>query len=194
MKKIHFLELRAMQPPYFIQQATIKGVKPTYNTEVFGIVWDVDLSILLEIIKRNGEPYNYTLNIRCNYQKDDTGIIVGWGSAFKLQKLFNVAGIEGRFNSDGTIPEELLKQLIGKSIYILSYISGLREDESLKYQSWDVVEKDRQSLIKEFESAQLKGYPRNYDPDARTLVKEQNNDNTTVTPATETNDNEEFIF
>jgi hypothetical protein len=102
-----------MQPTYFVQKATIRGLKPTYDTEVFGIERDVDLSILLDIVKRNGQPYSYTLNIRCNYQKDERDCIVGWGSAFKLSKLFNVAGIEGAFNGDGTIPEDLLDRLIG---------------------------------------------------------------------------------
>jgi hypothetical protein len=183
-----------MQPPYFIQQATISGVKPTYNTEVFNILWDIDASILLTIVKRNGQSYNYTLNIRCNYQKNESGTIVGWGSAFKLQKLFTVAGIEGAFNDDGTIPEDLLERLIGKSIYVLSYISGLREDESLKYQMWDVVEKDRQSIISEFESAQLKGYPKNYAPEVRTIIREDEIVSSADTAANKPNESEELIF
>jgi len=192
--KIHSLVLKSMQPTYFIQKASIIGVKPTYNTEVFGIQWDVDLSILLEIVKRNGQSYNYTLNIKCCYQKDQDGSIVGWGSAFKLSKLFIVTGVEGTFNEDGTIPEELLERLIGKSIYVLSYITGLREDESLKYQMWDIVEKDRQSIISEFDSAQLKGYPRNYAPEAGSLVKEQNDVDTVVAPANDSDESGEFIF
>jgi len=192
--KIHSLVLRSMQPTYFIQKATIRGVKPTYNNEVFGVLWDVDLSILLEIVKRNGQSYSYTLNIKCCYQKDQGGSIIGWGSAFKLSKLFIVTGVEGTFNEDGTIPEDLLERLIGKSIYVLSYITGLREDESLKYQMWDIVEKDRQSVISEFESAQLKGYPKNYAPEARTLVKEQNDVDTAIAPANDSDDSEEFIF
>jgi hypothetical protein len=190
----HRLILRSLQPPYFIQQATIRGVKPTYNTEVFGIQWDVDLSILLEIVKRNGQSYNYTLNIRCNYQKNESGSIIGWGSAFKLQKLFTVTGIEGALNDDGTIPEDLLEQLIGKSIFVLSYITGLREDESLKYQMWDVVEKDRQSIISEFESAQLKGYPKNYAPEVRTIIREEETVSSSDTTANNSNESEELIF
>ena len=192
--KSHSLVLRSTLPTYFIQQATIRGVKPTYNTEVFGIDRDVDLSILLQIVKRNGQSYSYTLNIRCNYQKDDSGSIIGWGSAFKLSKLFIVAGIEGALNEDGTIPEDLLESLIGRSIYVLSYLTGLRDDESLKYQMWDVVEKDRQSIISEFESALQKGYPRNYAPEVQSLVKDQNDVNTAAAPTNESDESEQLIF
>jgi len=59
---------------------------------------------------------------------------------------------------------------------------------------WDVVEKDRQSIISEFESALQKGYPRNYNPEARSLVKDQNDVNTAVAPANESDNSEEFIF
>ena len=40
--------------PYFIQAATIKAVQPLYQNEVFGITWDIDLCLLLEIRKQNG--------------------------------------------------------------------------------------------------------------------------------------------
>jgi hypothetical protein len=88
----------------------------------------------------------------------------------------------------------LLDRLIGKSIYVLSYITGLREDDSLKYQMWDVVEKDRQSIISEFNSALQKGYPRNYAPEVSSLVKDQAEIDTTITLPKETDINEEFLF
>jgi hypothetical protein len=192
--KVNSLILRSMKPPFFVQQAHIRGAKPTYNTEVFGIQWCVDLSLLLDIVKRNGQSYNYTLNIRCNYQKNESGSIVGWGSAFKLQKLFTVTDIEGALNDDGTIPEDLLEQLIGKSIFVLSYISGVREKESLRYQMWDVVEKDRQSIISEFESSLQKGYPRNYAPEVRTIIREDEIVSSADTAANKSNESNELIF
>ena len=33
--------------PFFIQTASIKAVKPLYQNEVFGITWNVDLSLSL---------------------------------------------------------------------------------------------------------------------------------------------------
>ncbi len=166
--ELYFGMFNSLRPPHFIQKAHIRAIKPTYNTEVFGILWNIDLSILLDIVKRNGESYSYTLNIRCNYQKDQSGNIIGWSSAFKISKLFNVTGVEGKMNIDGTIPEGILESVIGKEIFVLSYITGLREDQSVKYQMWDVVESDKQSLLKEFELSMLKGYPKNYSPEVLT--------------------------
>ena len=183
-----------LRPSYFIQQALIRAIKPTYKTEVFGILWDIDLSILSDIVKRNGESYNYTLNIRCNFQKDQSGNIIGWGSAFKIPKLFDVAGVEGKINDDGIISENSLERLIGCNIFVLSYVTGLREDESLKYQMWDIVEKDKQSLISEFESAHLKGYPRNYSPEVLLANRKQIEVATDVVPANNSDDDEELIF
>ena len=91
--------------PYFIQTATIKAVKPIYTNEVFGITWDIDLCLLLEIRKQNGSTYDYHLNIRGTFKKDASGRIIGWGSNFKIQKLFNNLSVVGIVNADGTSKE-----------------------------------------------------------------------------------------
>lgn len=147
---------------YFIQKGTIKGVQATYKNEVFGITWDIDLSILLEITRKNGEPYPYTFNIRANFHRDSQGNITGWGSAFKISRLFEKLGLTGKLTSDGIIPDEYLNQIVDKEICVLFYRSGIKEDGNIKFQTWDVVDIDRDSLLEEFDYAQTKGYPRNY--------------------------------
>lgn len=156
--------------PYFIQMATIKAVKPLYMNEVFGITWDIDLSLLLEIRKQNGSTYDYQLNIRGNFKKDSSGRIIGWGSNFKIQKLFNNLSAVGVVNSDGTIEDQSLQQLIGKDIFVLNYISGTKEDGRLKYQMYDAVALDRTTLLTDFNKSVDSGYPRNYNP--RVLLDE----------------------
>ena len=156
--------------PYFVQTATIKAVKPLYSNEVFGILWDIDLSLLLEVRKQNGSTYDYQLNIRGCFKRDSSGRIIGWSSAFKIQKLFNNLSVVGIINSDGTIDEKSLEQLIGKEIYVLNYISGTKEDGRLKYQMWDTVAVDRTTLLSDFNSSLVNGYPRNYNP--RVLLEE----------------------
>ena len=147
---------------YFIQQATIRGIQATYNNEVFGIVWDIDASILLDVVKKSGETYEYTMSIRASYQRDDSGNITGFGSAFKVARLFERLGISGKINSDGVISEEYLNQVIGREICVLFYRTGIRDNGNTKFQAWDVIDVDRKSLLAEFDSAQLKGYPKNY--------------------------------
>jgi len=150
--------------PYFVQTATIKAVKPLYLNEVFGITWDIDLSLLLEIRKQNGSTFNYQLNIRGNFKKDSSGRIIAWGSNFKIQKLFNNLSAVGVINSDGTIDEKCLQQLIGKEIFVLNYISGTKSDGRLKYQMYDAVALDRAALLSDFNKSLESGYPRNYNP------------------------------
>jgi hypothetical protein len=151
--------------PYFIQKATIKGVQILYNNEAFGFNWEVDLSLLLEIHRRNGSTYEYQLNIRGTFKRDSSGKITGWGSCFKLQKLFQCLKINGVVNSDGTITQNSLDELVNKEVCVLSYINGLKDDGNNRYQLWDILSNDRLVLEQDFQSSIEKGYPRNYHPE-----------------------------
>ena len=151
--------------PYFIQTATIKAVKPLYANEVFGINWDVDLSLLLEIKKQNGTTYDFQLNIRGNFKRDSSGKIIGWGSAFKIQKLFNNLLLVGSVNADGSIDEKCLQQLVGKDIFVLNYVSGLKDDGSVRYQMYDAIAEDRQTIQNDFLKSNDSGYPKNFHPE-----------------------------
>ncbi len=150
---------------YFIQKAIIKGVQVLYQNEVFGIIWDVDLSVLLEIYRKNGTTYEYQLNIRGCFKKDDSGKIIGWGSNFKIQKLFQSLKINGVVNSDGTISQSNLDALVNREVFALSYLSGKKEDGSNRYQMWDILSDSKESVDEDFQYSNDRGYPRNYKPD-----------------------------
>ncbi len=156
---------------YFVQKATIKGIQILYSNEVFGIVWDVDLCLLLEIHKRNGSTYEYQLNIRGCFKKDQSEKIIGWGSNFKIQKLFQSLKVNAVVAADGTIPQNSLDALIGNEVSVLSYISGLKEDGSHKYQMWDILSDNRTNLEDDFQYSNDRGYPKNYQPE---LLLEEN--------------------
>ena len=173
---------------YFVQQATIRGIQATYSNEVFGIVWDIDVSILLDVVKKTGEVYEYTMSIRASYQRDDSGNITGFGSAFKVARLFERLGISGKINADGIIAEDYLKQVIGREICVLFYRTGVRDNGNTKFQAWDVVDVDKNSLLAEFDSAQLKGYPKNYLSDSEVDVHIEVND------ITSNNEKDKFPF
>ena len=151
--------------PYFIQKAIIKGVQVLYQNEVFGIIWDVDLSLLLEIKKKNGSTYEYQLNIRGAFKKDHSGKIIGWGSNFKIQKLFQCLKINGTVSSDGKISQSSLDALVNREVFALSYLSGKKEDGSNRYQMWDILSDSRDSVDEDFQNSNDKGYPRNYKPE-----------------------------
>ena len=191
---LQFGSQKNMNISYFVQTATIKGIQATYNNEVWGINWDVDLSILLDVTKKNGEVYHYSMDIRGTFSKDSEGNIIGWGSAFKVARLFEKLGITGKLTEDGKIPEVCLQSVIEKEITVLFYRIGIREDGNVKFQCWDVVDSDKQSLLAEFESAQLKGYPRNYVPSPAT---EENADVQSVGSVASSNNDDlidDFVF
>jgi hypothetical protein len=151
--------------PYFIQKAIIKGVQVLYANEVFGIIWDVDASILLEIYRKNGTTYEYQLNIRGTFKKDHSGKIIGWGSCFKIQKLFQCLKINGTVSSDGTISQSSLDALVNREVFALSYLSGTKEDGKNRYQMWDILSDSRDSLDDDFQYSNDRGYPKNYKPE-----------------------------
>lgn len=151
--------------PYFIQRATIKGVQILYRNEAFGYTWDVDLSLLLEIHKKDGSTFEYQLNVRGNFKKDSMEKIIGWGSCFKVQKLFQCLNINGVVNSDGTVSQSSLDSLVNKEVYVLNYISGLKDDGSNRFQMWDILSDNRDSLENDFQQSVEKGYPKNYQPE-----------------------------
>jgi len=150
---------------YFIQKALIKGVQVLYQNEVFGIIWDVDLSLLLDIYRKNGSTYEFQLNIRGCFKKDNSGKIIGWGSCFKTQKLFQCLKINGTVSSDGTISQSNLDALVNKEVFALSYISGTKEDGKNRYQMWDILSDSRESLDEDFQYSNDRGYPRNFKPE-----------------------------
>ncbi len=150
---------------YFIQKAIIKGVQVLYQNEVYGINWDADLSLLLDIYRKNGTTYEYQLNIRGCFKKDDSGKIIGWGSNFKIQKLFQSLKINGTVSSDGTISQSSLDALVNKEVFSLSYLSGKKEDGSNRYQMWDILSDSKESVDEDFQYSNDRGYPRNYKGD-----------------------------
>ena len=84
---------------------------------------------------------------------------------FKIRKLFQCLNINGIVNTDGTISQNSLDAFVGNEVFALSYISGLKEDESHKYQMWDILSDSRTTLEDDFQYSNDRGYPKNYQPE-----------------------------
>lgn len=150
---------------YFIQKAVIKGVQVLYQNEVFGIVWDADISLLLEVYRKDGSKREHNLNIRGHFKRDHSGKIIDWGSCFKIKKLFQALGINGTVGSDGTISQDSLDTLKGREIYCLSFISGIKEDGSKKYDMYDILSDSKETLEQDFHNSVDRGFVRSYHPE-----------------------------
>lgn len=68
-------------------------------------------------------------------------------------------------NLDGTISKNNLIALTGNEVCALSYISSLKEDESHKYQMWDILSDNSINLEDDFQYSNDRGYPKNYQPE-----------------------------
>ena len=115
-----------------------------------------------------GQDFQPEFNVFGDFKRDDqTRQIADWGSAFKIKNLFTNLGITGELNDDGSIPEEMLKQLPGKEFFRLQYVSRIKDDGKPGYSDWtDQIEAtDPKRLANAFFKSVDRGYPKNYRPD-----------------------------
>jgi hypothetical protein len=159
-------------PGVFITEATIidaqdhSGTKPSFlsNTP------DVYVVITLDV----GREFTPEMSFFGDFKRDDKNpkVIVDWGSAFKIRNLFSACGVHREINDDGTIPPEMIQELIGKKILRLQYISGTKDNGKLKYSDWSeqVFEAtgDPKKLAELFFKSVDRGYPKNYSPEVLT--------------------------
>ncbi len=156
-------------PGVFISEATIidaqdhSGTMPSF----LKTIPDVYLVVTLDI----GKDWTPEMSFFGDFKHDDKNpkVIVDWGSAFKVRNLFTACGIHRNINDDGTIPGDMVKDLTGKKILRLQYVSGVRENGKLKYSDWTeqvlAADEDPKKLADLFFKSVQKGYPRNYAPD-----------------------------
>jgi len=99
--------------------------------------YEKDVAIQLEMTVE-GLEYPKTVTISGDFKKDVSGVIVGWGGAFKVEKLFTAAGIKGESivkpNGKTGFASEIVNQLLGKQVAHLSFkkVDG-------KYKVWDQI-------------------------------------------------------
>jgi hypothetical protein len=160
---------QAYGPGVFISEATIidaqnhSGTAPSFLQNIP----DVYLVVTLDI----GKDWTPEMSFFGDFKRDrqDPTAIVGWGSAFKIRNLFTACGIQREINDDGTIPEDMVNDLIGKKILRLQYVSGARENGRLKYSDWTeqvlAAGEDPKKLADLFFKSVQRGFPRNYFPD-----------------------------
>lgn len=155
---------------YLISEATIAGVKDISGTKLPFMTkpCDIGVQLILEI----GKTFQPTLAISGDFQRDDSGEIIGWGRANKVRELFVKLGAAEGLTEDNRLPPDVLESLIGKKILRLSYVSGRKDNGKLKYSDWSEVgipEDGAEVLAKRFESSVHRGYPKNFAPE---LLKE----------------------
>jgi hypothetical protein len=159
----------AYGPGVYVSEVTIidaqdhSGTMPSF----LKTIPDIYLVVTLDI----GKDWTPEMSFFGDYKRDERNpeVIVDWGSAFKVRNLFTACGIHRELNDDGTIPKDMVNDLIGKKILRLQYVSGARENGRLKYSDWPEqvlpANEDPKKLADLFFRSVQRGYPKNYSPD-----------------------------
>ena len=153
----------------FISEATIINAQDHSGTmpSFLKTIPDIYLVLTIDI----GKEWTPEMSFFGDYKRDERSpeVIVDWGSAFKIRNLFSACGIHREINDDGTIPGDMVKELTGKKILRLQYVSGVRENGKLKYSDWTEqvlpADGDPRKLAELFFKSVERGYPKNYSPD-----------------------------
>lgn len=154
----------AMGDNIFIDKVTINAInnisgKTTdFQTEARDLAIEVTFGY-----EKN--DWTRTMNISGNFKRDEQGMIVGLGAAFKVMNFFldiGAATEEDQLEEDNSIPKHILAKSLGKKCWLLSY-----KNTNGKFSSWNQVanpDTEKQDF-KDYFLQQYKktGYPRNYD-------------------------------
>tara|TARA_R100000458_G_scaffold33295_1_gene30609 strand:- start:785 stop:1420 length:636 start_codon:yes stop_codon:yes gene_type:complete len=122
-----------------------------------------DIAVELEIAIE-GLQYPKTMTVSGNFKKDHTGQVIDWGGAFKIQKLFQAAGVTGELDNNKLTPA-ILSSLVDREVAFLNY-----KNTKGKYSSWsriypvnapkEVMKKD---FLKDRARIDKGGWTNNYD-------------------------------
>ncbi len=89
-----------------------------------------DIAVYMEIAI-DGLQYPKKVTVSGNFKKDHTGSVIDWGGAFKVQKLFQAAGITGDLVNN-KLTQEILTSLINKEVAFINY-----KNKTGKFSTWN---------------------------------------------------------
>lgn len=142
----------------------ISGQKMPFNNEKC----DIGIELTLDI----GRSYKPVVTIAGKFERDETGVITGWGKAFPVNRFLSSVEIKGSLTHENRLPAEVLQNLVGRYVWRLSYVKGRRADnpEKLSYSTWNTmlpgdVPENEGKLLELFKKSLKRGYPSNYKPE-----------------------------
>ena len=157
-------------PGVWIDRVLISSVKDISGQKMPFNDSKCDLGI--EITFDIGRSYKPVTTIAGKFERDEAGIITGWGKAFPVSRIFSALNIKGQLTADNKLPAEAVQSLAGMYVWRLSYVKGRRPDnpEKLSYSTWNVflpgdVPENEVKLLEMFKKSLKKGYPSNYKPE-----------------------------
>lgn len=158
---------------YFTELRTIKNVTDISDQMHPNIMKQFDLMLKVEFEKGDKAQFEpYPLLVFGNFERDNSGNVIGKGSAFKVGVLLESAGLKFTIDSDkgNRVVPSLVAGLVGKQVAILSYIYGAKKSDDgkwrAKWATWDIVGKTTKEIAENFEYQVKNNKIRNFEPDA----------------------------
>jgi len=159
-------------PGVFINKDVIVDVQDVTGMGQFPS--DVALKILFpERQRKDGSTFQPSMTVYGDFERDARGLVTGWGSAFKIDRLINHIGGWNQELQSQEVPVEALNMLIAKEVYHLQYCKGLTPGGQRQMVNYQIVaglvENDQPGdrwLLENFRRQVDADKIKNYDPDA----------------------------
>jgi hypothetical protein len=143
----------------FLDEVVITRARAHYGTVPNNMLIPKDLGLEVSY-KPVGKELTFepSIFVSGNLKKDDLGRITAVGGAFKVSRLFEKAGVSFELDDQGHIPEEAMRDLIGRHIAVLTYRTDKSTPDKMKTRAWDMVEyPDAGDRLKEYFLQQVNG-------------------------------------
>lgn len=161
----------------YVIHNTVKGARVEYNTSMIENSQYKDDIALRMLLNVDGKDWDKELYIGGNFKREGspqggTPQISGWGSAFRVARVFDELGIEGTL-VDGRFEQSAIEMLIGRELFYLQYVRGFNNEGKVAYADYRLVGAQRENeepkdtaerLFKMFSDDLQGGYISNYDP------------------------------
>ncbi|MBC8553717.1 MAG: hypothetical protein H8D23_29230 [Candidatus Brocadiales bacterium] len=159
----------------FVRIGTIVSAVQNQNYkphESFNDPVDIGIEMKLSVEGLTFEP---SVSVMGNFARDaQTRDISGWGSAFKIADLFAVLGFdleELELDANNKVPEKFMKELIGKKITYLSYVTDQGKTRNWdRFANEDMAEGFGDYFMEDWEKS---GYPKAFDPTSKLVKKKK---------------------
>lgn len=132
-----------MMDGVFVDAGKVLAARVEYNSAKLP-TWkykdDVGLRIVLDV---PGKDFNREIYIGGNYKKavkaDGTAVVTGFGTAFKVFRVFTELGITGAINDQGILEEGAAASLVGQTLWYLVYVNRRQPNGKPGYETFELL-------------------------------------------------------
>ncbi len=150
-------------PNVYVQEATIADVGVLTGTTPKGFKNPVEFGIRL-FVDAQGLTFQPELLLFGQLKRDEQGAVSDWGGAFPVRDvLIEIAGYDGPIGDDLTIPDAVLRALLGKKVFYVRYCYGKDPQTGKgKFGYFNQVAGTKETAIEKWSKSRAKGYPKDY--------------------------------